>query len=573
MRVLITNNTLAGRGGTEMYVRDVALALLRRGHHVVAYSSRLGEVAQVLRDATVPVVDDLDRIGASPDVIHGQHHLDAMSAMLRFPQVPAVYFCHGWVPWEEMPPRFPSLRRYVAVDDLCAERLCCEEGITPELVDIIRNFVDLKRFRLRSNIAKKPTRALVFGNNARADGYAAVVQRACERRGIQVDVVGAGAGRVATHPEEILSSYDLVFAKARSAMEAMATGAAVVVCDAAGSAGLVTSENYEHWRALNFGIRTLSQPITTENVLAAIDAYDADQVRTLAGRLRSDADMEPAVDAIIKTYQRAIDSMAPASVEQVGVSTSRYLRRIAVEVKLRHEALSDRAVAFAERETDRARAVQAEKEVDQIVAEAVQRTHLARDEQLHAILAEMATCMRRCLAWRRAFAQTAIPQLESDRWAALAPVLARLSIDRLVEIACGRCGWLAERDTGDLHYVGVDMIEDIIARNRVDRIGPNWTFEVVDPVVQELPSADAALCFDWLEWLPIPHIGATLHRVITAKTKYLIAGTDESVEVNPTTTTGERRAVNLMRAPFNLPEPIEYIGVDGLRLGVWQLRP
>src|SRR4051812_40372726 len=122
MRVLLTNNTLNERAGSELYVRDVALCLLRRGHSPVAYSTQLGPVANELRAATVPVIDDLSLLAAPPDVIHGQHHVDAMTAMLRFPDVPAVYFCHGWLPWEEMAPLFPSVRRYVAVDDLCVER-------------------------------------------------------------------------------------------------------------------------------------------------------------------------------------------------------------------------------------------------------------------------------------------------------------------------------------------------------------------------------------------------------------------------------------------------------------------
>jgi hypothetical protein len=47
LRVLITNNTLAGRGGSELYVRDTATELLKRGHTPIAYSAVLGEVARV----------------------------------------------------------------------------------------------------------------------------------------------------------------------------------------------------------------------------------------------------------------------------------------------------------------------------------------------------------------------------------------------------------------------------------------------------------------------------------------------------------------------------------------------
>ena len=49
MRVLLTNNTLAQRGGSELYVRDVAIELMRRGHQPVAYSTLLGEVAEEFR--------------------------------------------------------------------------------------------------------------------------------------------------------------------------------------------------------------------------------------------------------------------------------------------------------------------------------------------------------------------------------------------------------------------------------------------------------------------------------------------------------------------------------------------
>src|SRR6202023_1444656 len=119
--VLLTNNTLAGRAGSEMYVSDIARALIGRGHHPIAYSTQLGDVARELERATVPVIDDLNALNTPPDLIHGHHHLDAMAAMLRFPDVPALYICHGWLPWEERPPIFPSIKRYVAVDDLCRE--------------------------------------------------------------------------------------------------------------------------------------------------------------------------------------------------------------------------------------------------------------------------------------------------------------------------------------------------------------------------------------------------------------------------------------------------------------------
>ena len=97
-------------------MRDLALGLMARGHTPIVYSTQLGEVAEEIRAATIPVVADFDKIGAAPDVIHGQHHLETMTALMHFAEAPAVYFCHGWLPWEERPPKFPRIIRYLAVN-------------------------------------------------------------------------------------------------------------------------------------------------------------------------------------------------------------------------------------------------------------------------------------------------------------------------------------------------------------------------------------------------------------------------------------------------------------------------
>ena len=136
MRILLTNHALDLRSGTELYIRDVALGLLARGHEPLAYSRHLGEVARELRRSTVPVLDDLEHLEQPPDLIHAQHHLEAMTALARFPETPAVYVCHGWLPDEEAPPRHPRILRYAAVDELVRRRLQDECGISGRRVSL-----------------------------------------------------------------------------------------------------------------------------------------------------------------------------------------------------------------------------------------------------------------------------------------------------------------------------------------------------------------------------------------------------------------------------------------------------
>ena len=293
LRVLITNNTLDTRAGSELYVRDLALGLLRRGHAPVAYSTVLGEVADELTAASIPVLDDLRALSVAPDVIHAHHHLDAMCAMLRFPDVPAVYVCHGWQPWQEQPPVFPAIRRYVGVDDVCTERILTTPGVDAARVRTVYNAVDLTRFGSRTvPLPERPRSALIFSNYATEDNYIGTIREACRAASIErVDVIGRGTGTAVDRPELVLPQYDLVFAKARCALEAMAVGAAVIVADFSGLGGMVTPANVEAMRRLNFGLRAMQRgPLTVESVGGEIARYHAESSTIVSALIRSRAD-------------------------------------------------------------------------------------------------------------------------------------------------------------------------------------------------------------------------------------------------------------------------------------------
>ena len=104
MRVLITNLAMHSRSGTEAYVRDLALGLLRRGHTPIVYSPSLGKIAGEIRAHTVPVVDNLEALGCKPDVIHGHHLHETITALLRFPKTPVLWLCHDWAAWHDRAP-------------------------------------------------------------------------------------------------------------------------------------------------------------------------------------------------------------------------------------------------------------------------------------------------------------------------------------------------------------------------------------------------------------------------------------------------------------------------------------
>jgi len=334
MRVLFTNSTLADRSGSELYVRDLAIGLRARGHDPIAYSPLLGDVADDLRAATIPVTNDLRSIRVAPDVIHGQHHLETIAALTQFPGVQVLSVCHGWLPWQEAPPSHPRIARYVAVDDTVRDRLVIESGIDPSQVVTLYNFVDLDRFARRPAATGTPRNALILNSRATEANFGAAVREACRLHGIvDVDLIGYGSGRPVREPETLFARYDLVFARARTALEAMAVGCAVIVSDPTGMAGLVTSANVDELRRANFGVRTLRNAVTVDALAAEIGAIDPAETVRVCERVRAEAGMEPVVAAYEAMYaQFATRVEVSDAAEREAIAD--YLRWLSLQTKL-----------------------------------------------------------------------------------------------------------------------------------------------------------------------------------------------------------------------------------------------
>ena len=327
-RVLIATVWMTTASGTVTYTRDLALALLRLGWLPIVYTTRAGEQAEALRHATIPVVTSLSSLGEAPDVIHGHHALETLAALARFPDVPALFVCHDARTWHSIPPRSPRLRTIVAVDRNCRDRVVFEHGVPSASVSILANMVDLQRFLPRPPLPAKPRRALVFSNLATESSFVAPIREACAQRGIDLDVIGQASGRATDDPETVLPGYDLVFAKARCAIEAAAVGTAVIGCDADGMAGMITTKEFDAMRELNFGRRTLQLPVTRETVLREIDRYDPVDAAAVSSRIRTLNDAELIARQFIALYEKLLLEPVRSGPEEMR-SMSESLERLA----------------------------------------------------------------------------------------------------------------------------------------------------------------------------------------------------------------------------------------------------
>jgi hypothetical protein len=166
------------------------------------------------------------------------------------------------------------------------------------------NFVDLQRFTPRGPLPPRPARALVFSSDSRV--HLPAIRRACDAEGIQVDAIGDLGADSVERPELALGRYDLVFAKGRAALEAIATGAAVVLCDRWGVGPMVTTAEFDRLRPLNFGYRTLQDPLVPAVIRREIGRYDPRDAEAVSRRLRSVADAGAVIDHLVDLYREVI---------------------------------------------------------------------------------------------------------------------------------------------------------------------------------------------------------------------------------------------------------------------------
>ena len=265
--------------------------------------------------------------------------------MLRFTRAPAVFVVHDNLARRDVPPRFPRILRYVAVDYTCRDRLVFEHGIPEDRARVVLNSVNLAVFKPRGPLPARPRRALIFSNASSA--HHAAVREVCARTAIELDVLGHDSGNVCSNPEEVLGRYDIVFAKGRSALEALAVGTAVVVCDFMGVGRMVTAAELDELRRLNFGHRTQRSEIRAETIAREIARYDAADAAEVSRRIRAVAGSELMLDELVALYSEVTEEYAAspkADAESELRAASSYLHWLNLRLNEEREAIDNSAV-------------------------------------------------------------------------------------------------------------------------------------------------------------------------------------------------------------------------------------
>lgn len=154
----------------------------------------------------------------------------------------------------------------------------------------------------------------------------------------------------------------------------------------------------------------------------------------------------------------------------------------------------------------------------------------------------------------------------------LAEVLQGLGIRTLLDAGCGDVNWMQALTSQIDLYLGVDIVQALVAQNmRLLSHRKGHFFSVANIATDQLPSVDAVFCRNVLNFLPTEAALKALKNMIASGSRWLIV-TTEHTDINHDGPAGVHRPLDLTRPPFCLPMPDKVIA-DGKRanLGVWAI--
>jgi hypothetical protein len=161
--------------------------------------------------------------------------------------------------------------------------------------------------------------------------------------------------------------------------------------------------------------------------------------------------------------------------------------------------------------------------------------------------------------------------------AELPGLMRELGARTVMDIPCGDYYWMREVQLDVDRYVGADVVEDLVEDNR-RRYGNNKTeFVRLDITRDKLPQVDMVICRDLLVHFNYRHILRSIQNIKKSESKYLLTTTFVGHDKNEDIITGEWRPINLVKLPFNFPDPIKIIdenyaiGRSRKSLGLWKI--
>jgi hypothetical protein len=141
---------------------------------------------------------------------------------------------------------------------------------------------------------------------------------------------------------------------------------------------------------------------------------------------------------------------------------------------------------------------------------------------------------------------------------AIPRIVASEDVKSVLDIPCGDFHWM-QTVALDADYTGADVVPEIVAENQVRYGSDRRRFVVLDVTRDSLPTVDLIHCRDLLIHLSTNDCWAALANFVASGSRLLLTTHFADRETNPEIVSGDFRPVNLCRAPFHFPPPLQII--------------
>jgi len=142
---------------------------------------------------------------------------------------------------------------------------------------------------------------------------------------------------------------------------------------------------------------------------------------------------------------------------------------------------------------------------------------------------------------------------------AIPRLLKEYHVKTLLDIPCGDFHWMKELDLPLDKYTGADIVDAIVKDNHSLYATDKREFIHLDILKDNLPKVDLILCRDLFGHFSFKDVKAALTNIKASGSKYLLTTTYVETEVNEHIFTGLFRPINMEKAPFNFPKPVDII--------------
>ena len=138
-------------------------------------------------------------------------------------------------------------------------------------------------------------------------------------------------------------------------------------------------------------------------------------------------------------------------------------------------------------------------------------------------------------------------------------IFEQFNIKRVVDAPCGDFYWMRLVPFGDdMSYVGLDVVPELIAKNREAYASDLRQFVVRNITRDSFPPGDILICRDCLPHFSYEDIYLALRNFAASDVKFLLTTTFAGLQENYDIDTGQFRALDLTAEPFCLPKDVLY---------------